>query len=122
MAANDADPETGSFGRYVLAKAEVQFHIPDHITFEDAVSSAGSGLGTTGLALYHFLDLPLPEAPPADPQQVLFVYGASTAVGSLAIQLARLYVLSIRHLGLADGRTGPAGKWLRHALQSTSIW
>lgn len=88
-AANEADPETGSFAQWIIAKGDIQMHIPENTTFEQAAASCGSGSISAGLALYKYLDLPLPEAE-RDPDKTILVYGGSTATGSVMIQFAKL--------------------------------
>ena len=99
-------------------------HIPDHITFEEAVSSCGSGILTTGLALYQFLELQLPEAPSAKPVRTILIYGASTAVGSMAVQFAKLFVNwnGWAEIVVLKERAGPAGRPSRLAARSTLQW
>lgn len=93
--ANDADPETGAFARYILAKGDTQLHIPDTISYEEAVASA-SAILVTGLGLYYFLGLPWPNAQDklSEELDTVLVYGASTSVGSIAMQFAKLCVPS----------------------------
>jgi NADPH:quinone reductase-like Zn-dependent oxidoreductase len=94
--ANDANPENGAFARYIAVKEDIQMHIPDSVSFE-AAATVGVGVGTTGYALYKVLGLPMPDptvgnrSSKVDEEEAVLIYGGSTATGSLAIQLAKLY-------------------------------
>ncbi|KKP04335.1 TOXD [Trichoderma harzianum] len=91
---NDANPETGAFARYIISKGDLVVRIPDAVTWEEAATVAVA-LITVGLALYHFLGLPLPgtdEKPIQESESAapIFIYGGSTATGTIAIQFAKL--------------------------------
>lgn len=68
------------------------------MSFTDAVTLPG-GLLTVALGLYMHLSLPLPPATVPNGSWI-FVYGGSSATGTLAIQFAKLYVQGSRHLNL----------------------
>ncbi|KAM5439880.1 hypothetical protein MferCBS31731_004291 [Microsporum ferrugineum] len=87
---NRQEPDDGAFGNYILVKADVQSHIPDNISFEEA-ATLGVGIITVCQGLYLGLGLDLPTSPSFRRTPVL-VYGGSTATGSLGIQFAKLYV------------------------------
>ena len=76
-------------------------HIPDSVSFE-AAATIGVGIGTTGYALYKVLGLPLPDSTGSDQssqteaRETVLIYGGSTATGSIAIQLAKLYASRIK--------------------------
>jgi len=76
-------------------------HIPDNVSFE-AAATTGVGIGTTGYALYKVLGLPLPDSTGSthfnktEVSDTVLIYGGSTATGSLAIQLAKLYAFGHR--------------------------
>lgn len=91
---NDANPETGAFARYIISKGDLVVRIPDAVTWEEA-ATVGVALITVGLALYHFLPLPLPgidEKPIKESESAapILIYGGSTATGTIAIQFAKL--------------------------------
>lgn len=88
---NDAKPETGAFAHYIAVKSDLQMHIPDDVSFE-AASTVGVGIGTTGYALYHVLNLRYPGPETEDQGETVLIYGGSTATGSIAIQFAKLRV------------------------------
>ncbi|KAL1861525.1 hypothetical protein Daus18300_008788 [Diaporthe australafricana] len=93
MAFGAKDAESGAFGDYVLAKAEIQSKIPDNVSFEEA-ATLGVGVTTVGQGLYQFLKLPLPTEPLTTPKSIL-IYGGSTATGILGIQFAKLSGLTV---------------------------
>lgn len=92
---NVLQPTDGAFAEYALAKADVQYRMPDNLTFEQA-ASLGVALGTAALGLHHKLRIPLEmdddveDSNSAD--RKVLIYGGSTATGTMSLQLARLYV------------------------------
>ncbi|KAB8078305.1 chaperonin 10-like protein [Aspergillus leporis] len=85
---NAIQPEDGAFAEYIVVKGDIQMHIPDSLSFQEA-ATLGVGVVTTGQALYQSLKLALPTEPISQPETIL-IYGGSTATGSLAIQYAKL--------------------------------
>jgi NADPH:quinone reductase-like Zn-dependent oxidoreductase len=85
---NAVQPEDGAFAEYIVAKGDIQIHIPDNLSFQEA-ATLGVGIVTVGQALYQSLKLVLPTEPIKEPVPVL-IYGGSTATGVLAIQFAKL--------------------------------
>lgn len=70
---NDANPETGSFARYVAVKVDLQMHIPDDVGFE-AACKVGVGIGTVGYGLYKVLGLPWPGVEESNNQDAILIY------------------------------------------------
>jgi len=97
--------------------------LSDTTSFEEG-ASFGVGIGTSILALFRSLALPgSPKDPAKVPKKVL-VYGGSTATGTLAIQLLKLYEPPPRHT-LREAnlpRIGPGTYPLQHVLRTISIW
>lgn len=90
--ANKNNHEDGAFGEIITAKGDLQIHIPDNMSFEEA-ATLGVGISTVGQALYQTMKLPLPtdtEGIRKSAGTPILVYGGSTATGSLAIQFAKL--------------------------------
>ncbi|KAK5675086.1 hypothetical protein LTS10_012160 [Elasticomyces elasticus] len=77
----------GSYAEYALAWDWTTFHVPDATTFEEAATIPLAAL-TAAVALFRNLGLSTPWNPATTPTPFL-VYGASSAVGSYAIKLAR---------------------------------
>ena len=76
----------GSYAEYALSHAYTTFHIPKETTFEQAAAIPLAAM-TAALGLYVRLRLPQPWTPPTIPLP-LVVYGAASAVGAYAVQLA----------------------------------
>lgn len=70
-------------------KGDVQLHIPENVSFE-AAATVGVGVSTVGYGLYKVLNIPLPESGPVADDRSVFIYGGSTATGTLAVQFAKL--------------------------------
>ena len=76
----------GSYAEYALSWDHTTFHIPERTSFEEASTLPLAAL-TAVLGLYQRLELPQPWTP-AKAELPLIVYGASSAVGSFAVQFA----------------------------------
>lgn len=85
---NSVQHEDGAFAEYIVAKGDLQMHIPETLSFEEA-ATLGVGISTVGQALYQSLGLAWPTEPLKEPVPLL-IYGGSTATGTLAIQFAKL--------------------------------
>ncbi|KAK4235117.1 zinc-binding dehydrogenase family oxidoreductase [Achaetomium macrosporum] len=88
---NPGRKEDGAFADYVRARPELLLRVPAGMSLEHAATLC-TGLSTNLLALWEPEGLALaatPDTPAATPFPVL-VYGASTATGTLAVQLLRL--------------------------------
>ncbi|KAK3052787.1 hypothetical protein LTR09_006270 [Extremus antarcticus] len=80
--------DTGAFAEYAVVKDGLFAKIPPNQTFEDA-ATWGSATVTNILGLWQKLDLPTPSQPSKE-KFPLLVYGGSSAMGMVAIQLAKL--------------------------------
>lgn len=87
-ACNCLAPEDGAFGDYALVKGDVAVRLPDSLSFEEG-STLGVAVATIGLGLYQKFGLALPDQPTTEPEWV-FIYGGSTAMGTFAIQMAKM--------------------------------
>ncbi|KAF2090918.1 GroES-like protein [Saccharata proteae CBS 121410] len=81
--------EHGSFAEYAVAWAHTTSHIPESMSFEEAATVPLAAL-TAVIGNYVRLGLPAPWAPATTEKIPLIVYGAASAVGAYAIQLAQL--------------------------------
>jgi NADPH:quinone reductase-like Zn-dependent oxidoreductase len=88
---NSAHGEDGAFAEYIVVKTDLQMHVPEHMSFEDA-ATLGCGVLTIGQGLYQSLELPLPplEGRVEEVGKWILIYGGSSATGTLAIQFAKL--------------------------------
>ncbi|KAF1986718.1 GroES-like protein [Aulographum hederae CBS 113979] len=82
----------GSYAEYALAHAHTTFHLPASTSFEDAAAIPLAAM-TAALGLFQRLGLPQPwtTVPTADERKnmPLVIYGASSAVGIYALQMAK---------------------------------
>ncbi|KFY17434.1 hypothetical protein V492_00683 [Pseudogymnoascus sp. VKM F-4246] len=85
---NPLQPDWGTFAEYIVVVADVQVHVPEAISMEDA-AALGVTVLTTGAVLYDTLRLPMLPAIDESRRQIL-VYGGSTSMGRMVIQFARL--------------------------------
>ena len=85
---NPLVPEVGAFAKYVGAIGHAILTVPDWMTCEDA-STIGVGIGTVGLALFRSLNVPGDFGYPVQKPLQILVYGASTSVGTLAVQMLK---------------------------------
>ena len=93
MGANPLQPTDGAFAEYAVVKADVQYRMPDYMTFE-AAATLGVGLGTAALGICHKLNLQIDiddeDVATTSQNQHVFIYGGSTATGIISMQLVRL--------------------------------
>jgi NADPH:quinone reductase-like Zn-dependent oxidoreductase len=87
---NTLHPEIGAFAEYIVVKGDLQYKIPEWMSFQEA-ATVGLGVTTAALGLYRSLGLALPTEPlKKEGKKQILVYGGSTATGTLAIQFAKL--------------------------------
>ncbi|KAK9772518.1 putative zinc-binding oxidoreductase ToxD [Seiridium cardinale] len=80
--------DDGAFGEYAVAKGDLVIKVPDSMSFEQG-ATLGVAVATIALGLYDKLGIAWPDQPTKDPEWV-FVNAGSTAMGTSAIQLAKL--------------------------------
>lgn len=86
---NPADPHSGAFSQYVKADGSLVMKVPESMAWEEA-ATLGVALGTTCISFWKALGLSAsPSEPAATPFPVL-VYGGSTAMGTMAVQVLKL--------------------------------
>ena len=89
------DPESGSFGQYVKVEEIYALRIPPDTSCEQALAFAPACVSTAALALHEGLKMPVtPDEvdyyPDRKAGETVLVYGGSSSVGLLAIQLLKL--------------------------------
>lgn len=88
---NQSDPTSGAYCEYLKVEQDFVFRIPESMSFLDAPGISGTGIATLGVALFWSLQIPGSlDAPSQNPVDVL-IYGGSSTVGLLAIQMVKLY-------------------------------
>jgi NADPH:quinone reductase-like Zn-dependent oxidoreductase len=85
---NTLQQEDGAFAERIAVKADVQLHAPAHLSFEEA-ATLGVGVVTCGQGLFQKMGLNWPTDP-STKGEFVFIYGGSSATGSLGIQFAKL--------------------------------
>lgn len=102
----------GATAEKAAVPANVLFHLPDNTNF-----AAGAALGVPYATAYYGLFL----RGQAKPGQTLFVHGASGAVGTAAVQMARAHGLTvIGSAGTEKGRQLVLDQGAHHALDHSS--
>lgn len=91
--------DNGAFAEYVAVPARLIWHMPAAMDFATA-STIGATLATVGLALFQYLQVPMPSAKtiaesqaaasPERKARMALVYGGGTATGAMAIQVLKL--------------------------------
>lgn len=89
---NQSDPTSGSYCEYLKIDQDFAFHIPKGVDFKDAPAISGTGIATLGVALFWSLQIPGSLAEPAKAPVHVLIYGGSSTIGLLAIQMVKLYV------------------------------
>ncbi|KAK6844095.1 Enoyl reductase [Apiospora arundinis] len=82
--------QSGAFADYIVSESEFTLKMPTQMSFFEAAGLGGTGLATLGMALFQALALPGTPREPAAKPSVVFVHGASSSVGTMAVQLLRL--------------------------------
>lgn len=83
---NPERQDNGAFSEFVAVPADLVLKIPDSMSYQTA-ATLGVAVATVGMALYNSLKLPSPLSLKNESKYFL-VYGASTAMGTMAIQMA----------------------------------
>jgi len=83
------DDKYGAYAEYTVVPEHTTFHVKENVKFEDA-ATIGLAAMTAALGLFteSKLGLPTPENPNTGDRAV-FINGASSSVGSFAVQLAK---------------------------------
>ncbi|KAK1959954.1 zinc-binding dehydrogenase [Colletotrichum sublineola] len=90
---NPDEPDNGTMAQYLRARPQLVFKVPDGMGVAES-ATLGVALATSALSLWDALRLPAtPQEPRNDASKTpayVLVYGASTAVGTMALQLLKL--------------------------------
>jgi NADPH:quinone reductase-like Zn-dependent oxidoreductase len=86
------DPASGSFCEFVKVEAIYAWRIPDDMTFDTASALCAACIVTIGLTMHSYLKMEVTPEPTADgrPRGTILVYGGSSSVGLVAIQLLKM--------------------------------
>jgi NADPH2:quinone reductase len=112
MAAIAGGGHSGAMAQKAAVPLNQLFHLPDNASFE-----AGAALGVPYATAYYGLHL----RGAAKPGQTVFVHGASGAVGTAAVQMARALGMTVIGSGGTDkGRQLVLDQGAHHVLDHTS--
>ncbi|KAF8311465.1 GroES-like protein [Clavulina sp. PMI_390] len=84
------DEQNGSFQEYIKMPAELVWHKPSSLPYEDASSMGGIALSTAVYSLISQLGLPKPWEPKPEKVAPILIWAGSTSVGLYAISLAKM--------------------------------
>ncbi|KAL8787061.1 MAG: hypothetical protein Q9213_002403 [Squamulea squamosa] len=84
---HNGSPDHGAFQKYTLARSEGVIPLPDTISFEEGAILPLAVL--TALSAYTTLGIPLDTKYSPSDKQAILIWGASSSVGSLAVQSAK---------------------------------
>jgi len=87
---NQSDPQSGAYCEYIRVEPDFTFHVPKEIPLTIAPALSCTGIATLGVALFWSLKLPGNLNEPSTKQEEVLVYGGSSTVGLLAIQMLKL--------------------------------
>ncbi|CAG8015163.1 unnamed protein product [Penicillium olsonii] len=87
---NLSDPMSGAYCEYVRTEPSLAFRVPKGMALADAPSISGTAIATLGVALFWSLQLPGTFEVPAAKAEDVLVYGGSSTIGLLAIQIIKL--------------------------------
>ena len=79
------DSKNGAFQQYTIVKTSGAAKIPESMSFDEA-AIVPMGLATAAVGIFLTLDVP---RPPAKQHGAFLVWGASSSVGTAAVQIAR---------------------------------
>lgn len=89
---NPIDQDSGSYCEYIKAVGVFTWKIPDWMSFEEAAGLSGTCIATVGMSLFWSLGLPGTFEQPVEKPVDVLVYGGSSSIGTVAIQMLKLYV------------------------------
>ncbi|KAJ5084946.1 Polyketide synthase enoylreductase [Penicillium alfredii] len=87
---NQSDPVSGAYSEYVRTESDFAFHIPEDMPFTTAPAISGTAIATLGVALFWSLKLPGTFEEPATKSEDVLIYGGSSTLGLLAIQMVKI--------------------------------
>lgn len=87
---NQADPTSGAYCEYLSTEQDFAFHIPNSLSFSTAPAISGTAIATLGVALFWSLEILGTLDTPSPTQEDVLVYGGSSTLGMLAIQMVKL--------------------------------
>jgi len=83
------DPRNGGFQQFSIAPEYAAHKVPSNISLAEA-ATLGLASTTAGVGLFLDLKVPIPTEPETHRDEIIFVWGGSSAVGAFAVQFAAL--------------------------------
>lgn len=87
---NPVEKDTGSYAEYIKSIGHFTWKMPDWMSFEDGAAMSGTCIATMGVALFRSLELPGTFDQPAEKAKDVLIYGGSSSVGTIGIQMVKL--------------------------------
>ncbi|KAJ5142439.1 uncharacterized protein N7515_001226 [Penicillium bovifimosum] len=87
---NMSDPMSGAYCEFIRTESDLTFHVPKWMDLVNAPSISGTAIATLGVALFWSLQLPGTLRTPAPKSEDVLIYGGSSTIGLLAIQMVKL--------------------------------
>jgi NADPH:quinone reductase-like Zn-dependent oxidoreductase len=81
----------GSFAEFLVVEESFSAKIPEHMSFEDG-TTIGVAISTAAISLYGHLGLPRCREAEKPFKEYVMIYGASSAMGTMMVQVSCLAV------------------------------
>jgi NADPH:quinone reductase-like Zn-dependent oxidoreductase len=87
---NQSDPQSGAYCEYIRVEPDFTFHVPEGTALTIAPALSCTAIATLGVALFWSLQLPGSLSDSLAKSEDVLVYGGSSTIGLLAIQMLKM--------------------------------